>query len=110
MTELTEQHRQTLLQSLTELEALSAMAASSTATVELDQSMVGRLSRMDAMQNQQMAMESERRRRQQIAAIRAALRRLDEGDYGYCVDCGEEIAEGRLAINPAVARCINCSD
>tara|TARA_R100001163_G_scaffold57780_1_gene45826 strand:+ start:475 stop:672 length:198 start_codon:yes stop_codon:yes gene_type:complete len=65
---------------------------------------------MDAMQGQQMALESERRRKLHIQQIRAALKRIEEGDYGYCLECGEEIAEGRLKIAPESTRCIDCMD
>jgi RNA polymerase-binding protein DksA len=44
----------------------------------------------------------------EIAAINAALRRMDSGDYGKCLDCGNDIASGRLEINPAAERCIDC--
>jgi DnaK suppressor protein len=44
----------------------------------------------------------------EIAAINAALRRMDSGDYGKCLECGNDIASGRLDINPAAERCIDC--
>ncbi len=78
-------------------------------TVELDQTRVGRLSRMDAMQAQAMSIETGRRRRQQLLRIEAALRRIDEGEYGYCQDCGEGITEPRLKIDPATLLCIDCA-
>jgi DnaK suppressor protein len=78
-------------------------------TVELDQTRVGRLSRMDAMQAQAMSIETGRRRRQQLLQIEAALRRIDEGEYGYCQDCGEDIPEPRLTIDPAALLCIECA-
>lgn len=99
-----------LLAMQAELEDLDAIAKTSTATVTLDQSSVGRLSRMDAMQGQQMALETERRRKQQLSQIKGALRRIESGDFGYCSECGEEIAAGRLAINPATVRCVACSE
>jgi len=78
-------------------------------TVELDQSRVGRLSRMDAMQAQAMSIETGRRRRQKLLQITAALKRIDEGEYGFCQDCGEEIATARLDFDPAVLLCITCA-
>ena len=60
-------------------------------TVKLDQARVGRLSRMDALQAQQMALEVARRRQHQLLKIEAALGRIESGDYGYCFGCGEEI-------------------
>jgi len=93
-----------------EIEGIELISKSSTATVTLDQSSVGRLSRMDALQGQQMALESERRRKQQLLQIQASLQRIERGEFGYCSHCGEEIAIGRLEINPTVTRCVNCSE
>lgn len=78
--------------------------------VTLDQSSVGRLSRMDAMQGQAMAQEAERRRVRRLYEIEAALRRIERGEYGFCVECDEEIAPKRLELDPAVATCIRCAD
>jgi DnaK suppressor protein len=80
-----------------------------TATVELDQSRVGRLSRMDAMQGQAMSQEAQRRRELELRQIAAAMQRIDAGDYGYCLDCDEPIAEARLEIDPSTPRCIVCA-
>ncbi len=82
---------------------------SSSATVKLDQTSVGRLSRMDALQAQAMSKELSRRREQSIADISKALARIDSGDYGYCEECGEAIAEKRLQIKPTALFCIECS-
>lgn len=92
-----------------ELLRLSGLAAESRDTVTLDQQSVGRLSRMDALQQQAMAQATERQRAAEIARIEAALQRLEEGEYGYCVECGEEIAERRLEIDPAASHCITCA-
>ena len=77
--------------------------------VELDQQAVGRLSRMGALQVQAMALESSRRRRSELRRIAAALARMDEGDFGYCLECGDEIAARRIALDPATPLCINCA-
>ena len=77
--------------------------------VELDQTRVGRLSRMDALQNQAIAQETSRRRDNEIACIEAALKRIDEDEYGYCLACGELIASERLALNLTVTVCITCA-
>jgi DnaK suppressor protein len=101
--------RKTLLTLKGELEALSEMSGDARATVELDQQSVGRLSRMDALQGQAMAQASERQRRASIQKIDAALSRLDAGEYGFCVECGEEISDRRLEVDPAAAFCIRCA-
>ena len=77
--------------------------------VELDQTQQGRLSRLDAIQVQEMALEQERRREIEIQRIDAALKRLEDGEYGYCVSCGDEIQHARLDNNPAVPTCIDCA-
>lgn len=107
---LIDKFEQQLRELLVELDALEQGSKSATATVVLDQTSVGRLSRMDAMQGQQMAMESERRRKQQILQVRAALQRIRDEDFGYCFGCGEEIPPGRLAINPATTHCVTCAE
>ena len=78
-------------------------------TVELDQARVGRLSRMDAMQAQAMSKETGRRRRQKLFQIEAALRRIEENDYGICQECGEDIATARLEADPTALLCIECA-
>jgi DnaK suppressor protein len=76
--------------------------------VELDQQAVGRLSRMDALQNQAMAEAQSRRRQAERQRILAALERLDQDEYGFCLECGEDIAPDRLALDPAIALCADC--
>ena len=101
--------RQSLERERADLLALSKAAADERRPVALDQQSVGRVSRMDAMQVQAMAQTVEARRRARLPLIDAALRRLDSGDYGYCVDCGERIPAKRLAIDPTIARCVDCA-
>ena len=77
--------------------------------VELDQSKVGRLSRMDALQSQAMSLESERRRQIELMKIETTLTRLQSGNYGYCLRCDEEIQLKRLELDPTVTLCIDCA-
>ena len=100
------QLRTTLLAKRQELTDLLNVSADDAAPVELDQTQQGRLSRMDAMQQQAMAAETQRRRHRQVLLLDAALQRLDDGEYGYCVNCGEEIEADRLALDPATPFCI----
>ncbi|MCG6976784.1 MAG: TraR/DksA family transcriptional regulator [Acidiferrobacterales bacterium] len=83
--------------------------SASTSAVELDQSRVGRVSRVDAMQAQAMSVAAAGRREQEIARIDAALARMDEGEYGYCLKCGREIVSARLQIDPAASHCVDCA-
>ena len=94
---------------LAELDAEDAANADARETVELQQDSVGRLSRMDAMQQQAMAQATARRRVAERARIAAALLRIDEGEWGWCVSCGEEIARRRLEHDPGVATCLSCA-
>ena len=106
-----EQHiAETLRRLLVELEQLAPSDAESKQAVTLDQSSVGRLSRMDAMQQKEMDREAARRRAIQRQQIKAALKRLEDGDYGYCVKCDEEISAKRLAADPATPFCVRCAD
>jgi len=87
----------------------SASTSEDRAPVELDQQSVGRLSRMDAIQVQAMAVATETRRQDRLHIIQAALQRLYDGEYGYCLGCDEDIPAKRLAIDPAVTRCVDCA-
>ena len=93
-----------------QLQGLSSDSSDARATVTLDQASVGRLSRMDALQQQAMAAATEARRQQQLRAVAAALKRLEHGDYGYCEACGESIAAARLALDPTHRYCVDCAD
>ena len=88
---------------------LLTAASASAEPVELDQQIQGRLSRMDALQVQAMAKATNERRRIEIAQIDAALARMEAGQYGYCVECGEQILTKRLQLNPAIAQCLECA-
>ena len=101
--------RQRLLALQAELTDQQETGREAEKTVELDQTSVGRLSRMDALQGQAMSQESGRRRAAGLQKIAAALRRMDSGDYGYCLVCEEEIAAQRLEFDPAATHCIDCA-
>ena len=99
-----------LLKQREELEALVPTGAEAAQPVELDQSRVGRLSRMDAMQAQAMSMETGRRRDIQLSRIESALRRIDDDGFGDCVTCGEPIEIKRLEFDAAVLQCVDCAN
>ena len=104
-----EHFRARLLQKRHELLALQDTRQAATATVELDQASVGRLSRMDAMQQQAMAQDGRQRAELELRRIEAALRRCDEGRYGDCLECEEPIDPRRLELHPAATLCIHCA-
>jgi len=101
--------RNLLLRRLGELDEQDRISASDRDPVTLDQESVGRLSRIDAMQVQAMALAQERRRKAERAGIAAALQRIADGEFGYCIECDDEIAEGRLRNNPTVVKCLECA-
>ena len=98
-----------LLEMKAELARLAHEHEHDSDVVELDQTTQGRLSRMDALQGQAMAQEVARRREAEIRRIDAALQRIEDGEYGYCVTCGEEVATKRLELDPATPNCIDCA-
>ena len=115
--------RQQLLSLRQELQTSEEISEEARQPVALDQSMVGRLSRIDAMQGVQMAQEASRRRQQQLVGIVGALVRIDSdlsaeisagnrtnNEYGYCSLCDEDISIGRLNIDPTYVLCIGCAD
>lgn len=92
---------------LSEAETTSAEAEE---VVELDQTRQGRLSRMDAMRAQAMSRATGDQRRRLLREVRAALQRIEDDRYGECLECGEPIAPGRLAADPAARHCIDCAE
>lgn len=86
-----------------------AAAEADRTPVTLDQESVGRLSRIDAMQVQAMALAAQRHRQAERNRIDAALKRIESGDYGWCMRCGEGIGAKRLDHAPAAAMCLDCA-
>lgn len=93
---------------LADLRLASTATSGDRRPVELDQQSVGRLSRMDALQGQAMAAGIDARRHARIRAMKAAITRLSEGDFGFYTSCGEFIGEKRLDLDPTVTRCVEC--
>ncbi len=77
-------------------------------TVELDQQSIGRLSRMDALQQQAMAKAISIRKQNEKRSLEETLYRMNQGDYGDCIDCGEAIELERLKLKPSVLKCLDC--
>jgi len=92
----------------TELRA--SLAASEDAKPVSPDRAIGRLTRQDAMLAQQMTLELRRRNKGRLGQIEAALRRIEEGVYGCCVRCEEEIGEARLKVRPETPVCIQCAE
>jgi DnaK suppressor protein len=79
----------------------------SAAPVDLNEPM-GRLSRMDAMQQQQMNLAAKKRLEITKEQIEQALKRLQQDEYGICVSCEEEISTKRLIAQPHTPFCNSC--
>ena len=93
---------------IAELEAAVAKSGDDTAAISPDAA-IGRLSRIDAMQQQEMAKAGVRRHRMRIVALKETLRLMDDGTYGICVRCKEDIEYSRLESAPEVKLCAKCS-
>lgn len=113
MNELTNEKIQLLQQRLLDnrVEITTAIEGETktAATVELDQSTMGRLSRMDALQVQAMSKETKSRHEESLRKISSALSKIESGDYGYCLKCDELISLARLEVDPAAQLCIACA-
>ena len=98
-----------LLDMRAEILALSDAAKDNRKPVSLDQQSVGRLSRMDSLQVQAMDKAQDAARAKTLLRVEAALKRIDVGDFGYCVSCDEAIGEKRLDLDPSTPLCIGCA-
>lgn len=107
--EQTERFRVLIEERLVRLTADDSSKRDEARPVELDQTRVGRLSRQDALQSQALSVAALERSRTQISRLRAALKKIDERDYGWCEECGEAIPEARLEIDPAADYCVACA-
>ncbi|MDG2308547.1 MAG: TraR/DksA C4-type zinc finger protein [Candidatus Binatia bacterium] len=112
MDELTAAQRQELAELLHALDAelvqALELAAEGTATVELDQQSVGRLSRMDEMQRQAVAKSGRRSLELRLQQVRAALVGISRDEYGDCRACEEPIGFPRLKARPETPFCLEC--
>ncbi len=102
------QLREELLHQLRRLEKSMQVTTEAAATVELDQTTVGRLSRMDALQNQELTQSLQERERVRLALLQQALERMEAGSYGVCEGCGGAIPFERLHVFPEAAVCSSC--
>jgi DnaK suppressor protein len=90
------------------LSKLSLEIEDSAAAVEPDNAL-GRLSRMEAMQDQQMVLELRRRKKRQLLDVGNAIKRIEQECFGSCMFCGQSISPDRLDAFPEVQICVNCA-
>jgi DnaK suppressor protein len=121
---LTEKQLKSFRQSLTalreELLVLLEMSAESGDTVELDQTKVGRLSRMDAMQQQEMSNACRAGYQKRLKDVQLALSNIEQSgsglcdpgscEYGWCEHCGDAIDIRRLDAKPESRFCVGCQE
>jgi DnaK suppressor protein len=91
-----------------ELDTQAALIEPATKPVPLDQQSVGRLSRIDAIAQQQMDNARAHHSAERLRAVIVALSRVESGDYGYCRHCDEPIGYARLAAKPETCLCLAC--
>lgn len=101
-------YQKELLRLEMELEEFLGLSSESSQAVELDQTRQGRLSRGDAMQQQAMVSAAHQRDQKHLVAVRRALERIETGDYGFCLECGENINPERLDVAPETELCLDC--
>lgn len=70
---------------------------------------IGRLTRVDAMQSQQMLLAMRQADERRLLRVKQALRFIEEGRYGTCMKCGEDIGERRLSVVPESILCVQCA-
>ncbi len=93
---------------LTEIETELADLQEDTAAVAPDVA-IGRLSRLDTIQNQQLALANKRRLEDERTRLHEAERRIDAGSFGRCLLCGQDIAPERLDTQPDAVTCVPCA-
>ncbi len=98
-----------LLQMREQLQSTAIIRGESAQVVELDQAKVGRLSRMDALQSQELAKASVARSERALIQISAALQRIENNEFGVCQHCDQAIALLRLQLDPTALLCITCA-
>lgn len=95
---------------IADLRLVVASDAQDKEQIELDQTRVGRLARMDAVQHHAIAEAQAERAVKQLRLLELLLSKVDDDDFGECHYCGEDIPVGRLLIRPESLRCVNCAD
>ena len=70
---------------------------------------IGRLTRMDAIQSQEINKKAYQQAQSQLADLIRSLERIDDPDFGLCAACGEPIPQGRLKAMPGARHCVNCA-
>ena len=109
MTEAKRKELQQQLQNL-ETEINDSLESSDDTTNPISpDSSIGRLTRLDALQSQQMSFEARRRLKKRLKNVQKALQLMEDGKYGICMKCQDEIPVGRLESMPEARVCVDCA-
>ena len=100
--------RQLLVQRRDSLKSQLAKFESAAEPVALDQQSFGRVSRIDAIQQQQMVVANKKQAARELHRTESALQKINDGTYGDCARCGEPIALARLEVQPAADLFLAC--
>ncbi|NVK12508.1 MAG: TraR/DksA family transcriptional regulator [Gammaproteobacteria bacterium] len=100
--------RERLVTKLSELDRALELTSNHAQTVVLDQTAVGRVSRVEAMQDQQLGLAHQRQIAVDILLVKKALRKLETGEYGLCERCDDDIPTARLKLVPECECCVEC--
>ncbi len=101
--------RRLLIERRAEVARMLAVVEEAASAVEADPQRVGGTSRLDELQQREIASDAARRRRRELLRIEAALERVESGEYGHCLACGAPIPEARLDLDPAAVLCMDCA-
>ncbi len=99
-----------LVQMHRDLEEQLSLSEAAIGIVTLDQTTIGRITRMDAMQQQSMAAFTREKAALRLRKVTLALHNMDHDEYGYCKKCDELIALPRLLAQPEANLCLSCQD
>ncbi|WP_299337829.1 TraR/DksA C4-type zinc finger protein [uncultured Psychroserpens sp.] len=70
---------------------------------------IGRVSRMDAINNKSVNEASLRQAEQKLINLNRVLSKIDDDDFGICLKCKQSIPIGRILIRPQSLLCVNCA-
>lgn len=99
-----------LIEMRTQLDEQVRLSNPAVDVVKLDQTSVGRVSRIDAIQQQGIAVAAQNKAKRQILYVNKALKAMEIGDYGFCVSCGQGISMPRLMVRPEANLCLSCQE
>lgn len=102
------QIKQIILKEISKTERLISDYRDMSQPVEPDNA-IGRISRMDAINNQSVTEASLRQAEEKLRNLNRVLSRLDTNDFGICQKCGKEIHIRRIMIRPESLLCVNCA-